>query len=150
MTNILEPALEPLKDSLQDPVSQEWFLTEFKRAAENVAKLLKEQPAIVAHSQNTFDGSGIRRLMSNKFELDKVSVQTITNNTFLIFCLNLHDLKVVVLSLQALESGLKSVPRDRHGKISKDCLGVALDNLAASAGLPPLGAVDQVRSYARF
>lgn len=50
------------------------------------------------------------------------------------------------LSLKALDSAIKSVPRDRHGKISKECLGVALDNLAASAGLPPLGAVEQVRT----
>ncbi|GFP85957.1 hypothetical protein PHJA_000739500 [Phtheirospermum japonicum] len=42
------------------------------RAAENVVQLLKEQPAIVAHSQNTFDGSGVKRLLSNRFELDKM------------------------------------------------------------------------------
>ncbi|KAL0365599.1 UNVERIFIED_CONTAM: hypothetical protein Sangu_0657500 [Sesamum angustifolium] len=113
--NILEPALESLGDALQQPVSQETFLAEFKRAAENVVQLLKEQPTIVAHSQNTFDGSGIRRLLSNKFELDKT-----------------------------LDSALKGAPRDRNGKISKEYLGVALDSLAASAGLPPLGAVDQM------
>ncbi|XP_057788524.1 uncharacterized protein LOC131005526 [Salvia miltiorrhiza] len=119
LTNILEPALERSGDSLNETVSQETFLAEFRRASENVACLLKEQPAIVAHSQNTFDGSGIRRLLSNKFELDK-----------------------------ALDSVLKSVPRDRHGKISKECLSVALDNLAASAGLPPLGAVEQMDNIA--
>lgn len=69
----MEPALERLGDSLHETVSQETFLAKFKRASENVVGLLKEQPAIVAHSQNTFDGSGIRRLLSNKFELDKVS-----------------------------------------------------------------------------
>lgn len=73
MSNILEPALEPLGDSLDETVSQETFVAGFKQASENAASLLKEQPAIVAHSQNTFDGSGIRRLLSNKFELDKVS-----------------------------------------------------------------------------
>lgn len=59
--------------SLNAPVSQEAFLVEFKKVAEAVARLLKEQPVIVAHSENNFDGSGIKRLMSNKFELDKVS-----------------------------------------------------------------------------
>ena len=73
MSNILEPALEPWGDSLDETVSQETFVAGFKQASENAARLLKEQPAIVAHSQNTFDGSGIRRLLSNKFELDKVS-----------------------------------------------------------------------------
>ncbi|KAG6413462.1 hypothetical protein SASPL_126173 [Salvia splendens] len=115
MSNILEPALEPLGDSLDETVSQETFVAGFKQASENAASLLKEQPAIVAHSQNTFDGSGIRRLLSNKFELDK-----------------------------ALDTALKSVPRDRHGKISKEFLRVAVDNLGASAGLPPLGAVEQM------
>lgn len=45
---------------------------EFKKVASAVAEHLKEQPVIVAHSENTFDGSGIKRLLSNKFELDKV------------------------------------------------------------------------------
>ncbi|KAL3621316.1 hypothetical protein CASFOL_036228 [Castilleja foliolosa] len=115
LSNILEPALESLGDALEQPVSQETFLAEFERAAVNVVQLLKEQPAIVAHSQNTFDGSGIKRLLSNRFELDKT-----------------------------LDFALKSVTKVRHGKISKDYLGVALDFLAASAGLPPLGAVDQM------
>lgn len=73
MSNILEPALLSLGSVLDQPASQEIFLPEFKRAAENVAQILKEKPAIVAHSQNNFDGSGIRRLLSNKFEFDKVS-----------------------------------------------------------------------------
>lgn len=69
----MEPVLKSLHIDPQQPVSQEILLAEFKRAAERVAQHLKEQPAIVAHSQNTFDGSGIKRLLSNKFELDKVS-----------------------------------------------------------------------------
>ncbi|KAL1554370.1 hypothetical protein AAHA92_14936 [Salvia divinorum] len=119
MTNILEPALEPLGDSLDETASQVTFVAGFKRASQNAASLLKDQPAIVAHSQNTFDGSGIRRLLSNKFELDK-----------------------------ALDAALKSVSRDRHGKIPKECLSVAVDNLGASAGLPPLGAVEQMDNIA--
>lgn len=43
-----------------------------------------------------------------------------------------------------LDSALMSVPRDRHGKLSKEYLRIVLDSLAASAGLPPLGAIDQV------
>ncbi|KAG8368157.1 hypothetical protein BUALT_Bualt15G0015800 [Buddleja alternifolia] len=115
MSNIVGPALESLRDALDQPLSRETFLAEFKRATECVVQLLKEQPVIVAHSQNTFDGSGVKRLLSNKFELDKT-----------------------------LDSTLKSVPKDRHGKISKEYLGLALDSLAASAGLPPLGGVDKM------
>ena len=54
------------------PLSQETFLVEFKKVAGSVAQHLKEQPVIVAHCENTFDGSGIKRLLCNKFELDKV------------------------------------------------------------------------------
>ncbi|KAL0376206.1 UNVERIFIED_CONTAM: hypothetical protein Scaly_0738200 [Sesamum calycinum] len=115
MSNVVEPALECLGDALQLPISQDTFLAAFKRAAESIVQLLKEQPAIVAHSQNTFDGSGIKKLLSNKFELDK-----------------------------AMDSALRGIPRERHGTISKEYLGVALDSLAASADLPPLGAIDQM------
>lgn len=73
MTNIVEPSVDSLGPALQQPVSQETFLSEFKRTVDYMVQLLKEQPAIVAHSQNTFDGSGARRLLSNKFELEKVS-----------------------------------------------------------------------------
>lgn len=74
MSDIVEPALVSCAagENWDKPVSQETFLLEFKRAAEHVAQRLKEQPVIVAHSENTFDGSSIRRLLSNKFELDKV------------------------------------------------------------------------------
>ncbi|XP_010555248.1 PREDICTED: uncharacterized protein LOC104824783 [Tarenaya hassleriana] len=118
MSNIVEGILESCLDEeikREKPVSQERFLEEFKKVAEAVAQRLKEQPVIVAHSENTFDGSGIRRLLSNKFELDK-----------------------------ALNMALEKVPRDRHGKISKEYLRVVLDAVAPSAGLPPLGAVDQM------
>ena len=58
----------------EKPATQETFLAEFKRAAENLAQHLKEQHVIVAHSENTFDGSGVKRLLSSKFELDKVII----------------------------------------------------------------------------
>nr|GLL23613.1 uncharacterized protein LOC109161438 [Ipomoea trifida] len=115
MSNIVEPALGFDTGIHQEPVSQDSFLAEFKKVAVRVAQRLKEQPVIVAHSENTFDGSGIRRLLANKFELDKT-----------------------------LDSAVKNVPRDRHGKISKEYLRVALDVLAPSAGLPPIGAVDEM------
>ncbi|XP_071930654.1 uncharacterized protein [Coffea arabica] len=71
-SNIIEPALQSCGGVPDHPVSQDTFLGELKNVAETVAKLLKEQPVIVAHTENTFDGSGIRRLLSNKFELDKI------------------------------------------------------------------------------
>lgn len=74
MNNIVEPAIQSCGINEQEkPVSQERFLEEFKKVADSVAQNLKEQPVIVAHSENTFDGSGVKRLLSNKFELDKVN-----------------------------------------------------------------------------
>jgi len=36
------------------------------------------------------------------------------------------------------------LPKDRHHKVSKEYLRIALDSIAASADLPPYGAVNQV------
>ncbi|KAM5549938.1 hypothetical protein ABKV19_001058 [Rosa sericea] len=116
VSNIVEPALQSCAGpDWNKPVSQETFLVEFKKVAEYVAQLLREQHVIVAHSENTFDGSGIKRLLSNKFELDKT-----------------------------LNAAIETAPKDRTGKISKEYLRVALDVVAPSAGLPPLGAVEQM------
>lgn len=71
--NIVDPALLSQASPAWDkPVTQETFLEEFKKVALSVVDSLKEKPIIVAHSENTFDGSGVKRLLSNKFELDKV------------------------------------------------------------------------------
>ncbi|EEF28347.1 uncharacterized protein LOC8258929 [Ricinus communis] len=116
MSTIVEPALQTCTGQDHDkPISQETFLAEFKKVAERVAQNLKEQPVIVAHSENTFDGSGIRRLLANKFELDKI-----------------------------LNTAIENAPKDRNGKMSKEFLRVALDVIAPSAGLPPVGAVDEI------
>lgn len=115
-SNIVEPALLSQDGSdLDKPVSQETFLEGFKIVALGVAKRLKEQPVIVAHSENTFDGSGVKRLLSNKFELDKT-----------------------------LNSAIETLPKDRNGKMSKEYLRVALDTVAPSAGLPPVGAIEEM------
>lgn len=69
----MEPAIESCNvDDHGKKTHEEKLLTEFRRVAQNIAQHLKEQPVIVAHSENSFEGSGIRRLLSNKFELDKV------------------------------------------------------------------------------
>ncbi|CAM8987166.1 hypothetical protein QQ045_006908 [Rhodiola kirilowii] len=116
--NVVEPSLDRcvgLDIHLQHPITQEVFLDQFKKVAEYLTQHLKEQPVIVAHSENTFDGSGIRRLLSNKFELDK-----------------------------ALDLALQTIPKGHHHTISKKNLRIALDTLGPSAKLPPIGAVDEI------
>ncbi|KAK4258529.1 hypothetical protein QN277_004971 [Acacia crassicarpa] len=114
--NIVDPALQSQAGlAWDDPVSQEIFLTEFRKVVLRVAEHLKEQPVIVAHSQNTFDGTGVRRLLSSKLELEKT-----------------------------LNSTLENLPKDRKGKMSKDHLRLALDVVSPSAGLPPFGAIEEM------
>ncbi|CAN6324237.1 unnamed protein product [Urochloa humidicola] len=114
--NIVEPAMQELSsDQLDQPVSQGAFFQEFKKFLGVITRRLQQHPVIVAHTENTFDGSGIRRLLSNKFEFDKL-----------------------------LDSVWSGVPKEHKDKTSKEYLRVALDRIADSASLPPYGAVDQV------
>lgn len=90
MSNIVEPALQACPNNDQEnPMSQETFLIEFKKVIERVVQHLKEQPVIVAHSEHTFDGSGIKRLLSNKFELEKV--RSLFQNLKLVLAKNLRN-----------------------------------------------------------
>ncbi|KAK8945274.1 hypothetical protein KSP40_PGU017711 [Platanthera guangdongensis] len=115
-SNVVEPALRFFpNDLLEMPASQETFLEHFKILLRGIVQRLQERPVIVAHSENTFNGSGIRRLLANKFELDKL-----------------------------LDEAWKDLPKDRHGKVLTEYLRIALDKMSASADLPPYGAVAQV------
>lgn len=116
INNIVEPVLENLGfNNERQPITQEMFLEGLKKVLEQIVERLKEQPVIVAHTENTYDGSAIKTLLANKFETDKVVNATI-----------------------------ESLPRDKHGRMSKEYLRLALDSLASSAGLPPYGAVDEM------
>jgi len=114
--NIIEPAMLELRaDQLDQPASQEVFFQEFKKLLGIIIQRLQQHPVIVAHTDNTFDGSGIRKLLSNKFELE-----------------------------QLLDSVWRDVPKEHKEKASKKYIRVALDRMADSACLPPYGAVNQV------
>ncbi|KAF9618465.1 hypothetical protein IFM89_001188 [Coptis chinensis] len=114
--NIVEPAMQSGANiDGECPVTLEMFLEEFKKVAERLVQRLKEHPVIVAHSEQIFDGSGIRRLLSNKFELNKT-----------------------------LEGAVKNLARDQDGKVPKEYIYVALDSVGSSAGLAPFGTIDQM------
>ncbi|VAI07708.1 unnamed protein product [Triticum turgidum subsp. durum] len=71
--NVVEPALQQLSaDELEQPSSRDVFFEQLKKLLGSVADQLQERHVIVAHTENTFDGSGVRRLLGNKFELDKL------------------------------------------------------------------------------
>ncbi|KAJ4780169.1 Calcium-binding EF-hand family protein [Rhynchospora pubera] len=116
VSNIIEPATQELFSNQPDNIpTQETFLAEFKKLLAIIRKQLQEHPVIVAHTENNFDGSGVKRLLANKFELDKL-----------------------------LDSAWKEVPKDKHNKTSKEYLRLSLDKIAASADLPPYGAIDEM------
>lgn len=46
--------------------------------------------------------------------------------------------------MQSLNTAIQSVPKDKTGKLAKEHLQLALDLVAPLAGLPPLGALDEV------
>ncbi|XP_031493803.1 uncharacterized protein LOC116259931 isoform X2 [Nymphaea colorata] len=115
-SNVVEPALEFIDNQGTEAiVSQTNFLEAFRKVLDNVVVRLREHPVIVAHSGNTFDGRGIKRILSNKSELEKT-----------------------------LDSAWKSLPKDHHGKLPREYLRVALDVIAPAISLPPYGAVDQM------
>ncbi|OVA04902.1 hypothetical protein BVC80_8873g6 [Macleaya cordata] len=125
MNNIIEPALGFCSSKLDDeqeirPIifsdhHHQLVLEEFKKVAERLVEHLKEKPVIVAHSQRTFDGSGINKLLSNKFDLDK-----------------------------ALDMAMKELPKDCNLKLSEEYLLAVLDVLSAIVGLPRYGAINQM------
>ncbi|KAK1325908.1 hypothetical protein QJS10_CPA01g02359 [Acorus calamus] len=116
LNNIVEPTLQSVaNDQYEQPASQDIFLSEFRKVVENIILRLKEHPVIVAHSGNTFDGSGIKRLLMNKFELEKV-----------------------------LDAAWKGLPKIDSQKAPRGYLRVALDEVAPSAGLPPFGSLSQM------
>lgn len=112
--NIIEPALQSLSLDQFLSVSQEIFLEEFRKLIDSITLLLQEKPVIVARSESIFDGSGIKRLLSDEAELNKM-----------------------------LEVAWRDLPTDQTQKIS-DSLCVALERMAGSADLPRCGTIPQV------
>jgi len=115
--NIVEPALQQLPaDQLeQQPASRDDLFQQLKKLLCAIADRLQEQPVIVAHTENHYDGSGVKRLLANKFELDKL-----------------------------LDSVWKGLPVEHKNKASKEYLIAALDKMADAASLPYYGAVKEV------
>ncbi|KAH7669042.1 Zinc finger RING/FYVE/PHD-type protein [Dioscorea alata] len=112
--NIIEPALQSLSLDQFLTVSQEIFLEEFRKLIDSITLRLQDKPVIVARNECIFDGSGIKKLLSDKAELNKM-----------------------------LEVVWRDLPADQTQKIS-DSLCVSLDRMADSANLPLCGTIPQV------
>ncbi|KAH9314032.1 hypothetical protein KI387_022659, partial [Taxus chinensis] len=119
MKNKVEPAVESLSTCInlhapRGDLDQVAFVEVFRKAVEHAAWQLKVTPVTVARSEKTYDGKSVARLLRQKSELEKV-----------------------------LHMTWKSLPRDRHGSLSREYLRVGLDILAPDVGLPPLGIVEE-------
>jgi hypothetical protein len=151
MENIIEPALQELHgDNLEQPVTQEVFFQEFRKFLAILTQRLQGHPVIVAHTENTFDGNGIKKLLSNKLELDKVRYcfyprcHHLPIKIYSYILVLLHtDLLILSFVIKLLDCVWRGVPKEKD-RTAKQYIRVAFDRMADSINLPPYGAVEQV------
>jgi hypothetical protein len=90
------------------------FVDVYRKAVLALAECLKGNPLTVAHTEKTFDGSSITALLKDKPTLDA-----------------------------ALNEAWQTMPKS-GGTVPKQYLRLGLDVLAPYAGLPPVGAVEEM------
>lgn len=120
---VIEKIIKPAAESCgfhqlingERTVSQEEFVKAFRNVVLEVASRLEKSPVTVAHSEKTYDGKSIQKFVKKRDELDN-----------------------------ALQTIWKSLPKDPRGTLPREYLRVALDMIGPAAGLPPLGAVEQM------
>ncbi|MCO5606883.1 hypothetical protein L7F22_061074 [Adiantum nelumboides] len=115
--DLVEPALQSAGVLKQGNLSQDEFLAAYRKSLLSLASLMKEKPVTVAHTEKCFDGTTISRFLKD----ESVLHQTL-NDTW--------------ISLGPFKAA--------DGTLSKSNLRVGLDLLAPFAGLPPVGAVDEM------
>jgi hypothetical protein len=97
--------------------NQTEFVDVYRKAVLALAQCLREKPLTVAYSEKMFDGSSITALLKDKPALDA-----------------------------ALSEAWQAIPKSSAGSVPKPYLRVGLDVFAPYAGLPPIGAVEEVCS----
>ncbi|KAI5084597.1 hypothetical protein GOP47_0000766 [Adiantum capillus-veneris] len=115
--DLLEPALQSAGVHNHGNLGQEEFLAAYRQSLLSVASLMKEKPVTVAHTEKCFDGLSITTFLKD----ESVLRQTL-NETW--------------ISLGPFKAA--------DGTLEKSNLRVGLDLLAPFAGLPPVGAVDEM------
>eukprot|EP00250_Pteridium_aquilinum_P003232 c13548_g1_i1 orf=233-1315(-) len=115
--DIVEPALQSAGVDIMKDLSQEEFLAAYRRSLLSIASQMKEKPVTVAHTEKCFDGSSIATFLK-----DRSVLQQTLDDTW--------------VSLNPFKA--------KGGVLPKNNLHVGLDLLAPFAGLPPIGAVDEM------
>ncbi|KAI3989055.1 hypothetical protein MKX01_033091 [Papaver californicum] len=127
MNDIIQPSFEAyVKNGVPDIIKSSiiyddntvtFLLKEFEKFGHILVQHLKEEPIIVAHTQITFDGSKIKKLLSTKSNLLE----------------------------KALDMAVIETQKDPNSVLPcKEILLVVLDHLGPLTGLPPYGLVHQI------
>ncbi|GLJ37032.1 hypothetical protein SUGI_0750380 [Cryptomeria japonica] len=91
------------------------FVEALRGVLMGVAMRLKTTPLKMAHTVTTYDGKSLLQFLTNKHQM-----------------------------IKALEMTWKSLPKEEHGKLIKEYVGVALDILSPATGLPHCGTVQEM------
>lgn len=112
VSNIVEPAIQELFLNQPDiPATQDAFLENFKKLLVIIIRRLQEHPVIVAHTENNFDGSGVKKLLANKFELEKVLFPFAKYQTkiiwFFFWRIEVNEYFIITVARLCMEGGSK-------------------------------------------
>lgn len=117
MKDMIGRALADANVNTEDRLDQFQFSDVLRKVMLSIADSMQKTPVQVAHSEKVFDGKGIVSFLK-----DKAVFQT------------------------ALDDTWEKMPKDKKGRCRKDYLRVGVDELCPAAGLPPVGAVDEMDS----
>ncbi|RZC66643.1 hypothetical protein C5167_010337 [Papaver somniferum] len=127
MNNIIQPSLETYAKNVSgdsrgcvpDDNTTTFLLEEFEKFGHILVQHLKEEPIIVAHTQITFDGSKIKKLLTSKSNLLE------------------KTLDMAVIEIQRDSESVLLLP-------CKEIFLVMFGHLGPLTGLPPYGAIHQI------
>ncbi|KAH7280645.1 hypothetical protein KP509_36G007300 [Ceratopteris richardii] len=117
LKGIVEPSLQSVGTNGSRRYTQDEFMKALRQSLNAIASWMREKPVTVAHTEKCFDGSAIATLLK-----DEPVLQQILNDTW--------------KSLGPFKSD--------DGMLLKSNIRIGLDLLGPYAGLPPVGAVDEV------
>ncbi|KAJ7518604.1 hypothetical protein O6H91_20G000400 [Diphasiastrum complanatum] len=110
-----ETAIKKVGVDTSSKLDQTAFINVLKQILLTIASLLQEKPLNAAYNESNYDGSGITNLLRDKE------------------------------ALKNAEDELWNImPKDHKGNATTDGLVLGLDAIAPAAGLPPMGAVDEM------
>ncbi|EFJ19433.1 hypothetical protein SELMODRAFT_271381 [Selaginella moellendorffii] len=98
-------------------IDQNEYVALFKKVLLEMSTIMSEKPLTVAHVRKKFDGQSVKAFLSDKKASKKV-----------------------------ISEAWKTLPKEKNGSIKKDDFIFGLDFVSPRAGLPPLGAIEEMDS----